>query len=184
VANAIATMGDYFLDIQDHINPHAINKMIYEFMERILVEYLQTMLAKPTTFRAGFCQKKLEGDIKLFAEFFSTYLIEKRVQKSLLVLKDMAAILSGDPPQLPSLISTLKEHYPDVPPQFLEKVMVKRTDLGKDAVHKAIEASGAFKGAIAGGSSTSSQLRIVEGVAQTPEQEHTLFAKIQLKQKK
>lgn len=140
--HVVATFADYAGDLQRHMAEYHYTKLMYELLDRTLGVYLNALLAKGASFRQPAAARRIDSDRKVLAGFFGQHLIESRVNKSLQVIVDMQGLASGDVAALVSHCTILKQAYPDITSSFVERILLRRSDLSPDKISQILEKAG------------------------------------------
>ncbi|KAI8914395.1 exocyst complex component Sec6-domain-containing protein [Gorgonomyces haynaldii] len=135
----VGTFEDYCEDFQKHMSEYMFNKITSELMERFLVSYLESFKNKNAKFKMPTAVERMKQDMDAAIIFFSKSKSAKRVQQSFEIVQKVIALIDSNPRMMYLDFYSLWKAYPDMPLEYVEKLLSKRDDLDKGQVKDVME---------------------------------------------
>jgi hypothetical protein len=135
----IGTLDDYSQDFRKHSCEYIFNKIASELVDRFIIGYLETLKAKAAKFKMPTAIERMKTDLEAAVLFFSKSKNAKRVKTNFEILEKVLGILEANPRMIYLDCYSLWKAYPDVPLDFLEKLLSKRDDLDKSQLRDILE---------------------------------------------
>eukprot|EP00736_Rhodelphis_marinus_P005191 Rmarinus@m.16827 len=138
VDNILATVGDFFSDIEVYLVENFFKKLVTEVLSELVVVYISRLCAGRTSWDDSFVANFRE-DIAAVQKFFTEYKPKAMVEKKLEPLQDVADFLESSGAMLLVYCSSLIKKYDDITVPVLERLLLVRTDVDKEARKKTLE---------------------------------------------
>ncbi|KAL0088422.1 exocyst complex component Sec6-domain-containing protein [Phycomyces blakesleeanus] len=138
VPSVIETLKDYCNDFT-HLNKFLFDKLVNDMLDRFLMLYLEAMRHKNARFRMTTCLDKIQDDVRMSFNFFSTYKSVEELEERFDVIERVHTLLESNRRMIFVDYYSLRQAYPDVPLAFVEDVLSKRDDLDKAALKDIME---------------------------------------------
>lgn len=135
----IGTFEDYCDDFQKHMSDYTFNKLTTELMDKFLVTYLETFKSKNAKFKMPTATNRMRSDLEHAIAYFSKTKTAKRVTASFEPLLKVVALIEANPRMMYLDFYSLWRAYPDIPLDYMEKLLSKRDDLEKAEIKDLIE---------------------------------------------
>jgi hypothetical protein len=130
----IGTFEDYADDFQKHLSDYLYQKVSSELLDKFLVSYLEAFRNKNAKFKMPIATERMKTDVETCINYFSKSKNAKRVVASFEVIQKIIALLESNPRMLYLDFYNLYKTYPDVPIDYIEKLLSKRDDMDKASV--------------------------------------------------
>ncbi|KAI9030885.1 exocyst complex component Sec6-domain-containing protein [Phycomyces nitens] len=138
VPSVIETLKDYCNDFT-HLNKFLFDKLVNDMLDRFLMLYLEAMRHKNARFRMTTCLDKIQNDVRMSFNFFSTYKSVEELEERFDVIEKVHTLLESNRRMIFVDYYSLRQAYPDVPLAFVEDILSKRDDLDKAALKDIME---------------------------------------------
>ncbi|KAJ3321383.1 SNARE-binding exocyst subunit S6 [Boothiomyces sp. JEL0866] len=135
----VGTFEDYGDDFQKHMSEYLNNKLTTELVDRFLVAYVESFKNKNAKFKMPSATDRMRQDLDSLISFFSRSKNAKRVKASFEVIEKIIGLVESNPRMLYIDFYSLWKQFPDMPLDFVEKVLSKRDDLDKSQVREIME---------------------------------------------
>jgi hypothetical protein len=135
----VGTFEDYGGDFQKHMCDYMYNKIATELIDRFLLIYLESFRNKNAKFKMPVAAEKMKVDLEIVENFFSTMKSAKRVKAIFEVIEKMISLVESSPRMVYIDFYSLWKQFPDLPMDFVEKILSKRDDLDKATVKEVLE---------------------------------------------
>jgi hypothetical protein len=136
----VATMNDYYVDYQEHLQEYLFSKIMTDVMERFLISWIEGMRSKNAKFRIPSSWDIMQNDLKRAIEFFSKFKSPKRVEKHFDIMDKLFTLICANRKMIFLDFYSLWKVYSDIPVGFIEEIIVKRDDMDKSGVKEVMEA--------------------------------------------
>eukprot|EP01117_Protostelium_nocturnum_P018815 TRINITY_DN7953_c0_g1_i1.p1 TRINITY_DN7953_c0_g1~~TRINITY_DN7953_c0_g1_i1.p1 ORF type:complete len:592 (-),score=206.05 TRINITY_DN7953_c0_g1_i1:54-1829(-) len=138
-SSIIATLRDYYQDIDGFVMESVFRKFAADCLDRLLENYIIQLFESNHV-----CDEKtverLNTDYEILSKFFSDHLKESAVEGKLQVLKDVSEIIDAEAEMLPLYFHSILKSYPDMTMEHLIALLSLRKDLNKTQMAEAVEA--------------------------------------------
>jgi hypothetical protein len=135
----IGTFEDYCEDLKSHMPEYVFGKLVSEMMEQFQVFYVESFVNKNAKYKTSGCIDRLKADAEKVKTFFSKHKSEKRVTSAFDVIDKIIALIEANPRMLYFDFYSMWKQYPDIPMEYLERLLLKREDMDKQATKEMIE---------------------------------------------
>lgn len=135
----VGTFEDYGDDFQKHLSEYVFGKITSELAERFVISYIETFRNKNAKFKMPSSSERMRADLDLVVGFFSRTKSAKRAKASFEVIDKIIGLIESNPRTLYIDFYSLWKQFPDMPLDFVEKVLSKRDDLDKATVRDIID---------------------------------------------
>ncbi|KAL2919037.1 SNARE-binding exocyst subunit S6 [Polyrhizophydium stewartii] len=135
----VGTFEDYGDDFQKHLSEYVYGKVTSELLDRYLVAYIETFKNKNAKYKMPTAVERMHSDLELVLAFFVKTKNAKRAKASFEVIEKIIALLEANPRMVFLDFYALWKAYPDIPLEFIEKLLGKRDDLDKAQLREIME---------------------------------------------
>ncbi|KAJ3356197.1 SNARE-binding exocyst subunit S6 [Kappamyces sp. JEL0680] len=135
----VGTFEDYGNDCQKHMAEYVYNKMMTELVDRFIVAYIETFKNKNAKFKMPSAPERMRTDVEMVVGFFSRSKSAKRAKAAFEVIEKIVGLIESNPRMLYMDFYSLWNQFPDMPLDFVEKVLGKRDDLDKSTAREIID---------------------------------------------
>jgi hypothetical protein len=135
----VGTFEDYGDDFQKHMSEYVFGKIISELAERFVISYIETFRNKNAKFKMPSSPERMRADLDLVVNFFSRTKSAKRAKANFEVIDKIIGLIESNPRTLYIDFYSLWKQFPDMPLDFVEKILSKREDLDKATVRDIID---------------------------------------------
>ncbi|KAI3658132.1 hypothetical protein MP638_001595 [Amoeboaphelidium occidentale] len=134
----VNTLEDYLQDFRKHLQDYLFTKLTSDCLDKFLIHYLEAFKAKSVKFKMPQAAELMKGDIVAAEHFWTEYKAEKRVKQSFDLVNKLLALLESSSSMIFLSWYAIWKVYNDVPMQFIEDTLYKRSDLDKASIKEAI----------------------------------------------
>jgi exocyst complex component 3 len=135
----VGTFEDYGDDFQKHMSEYVFGKITSELAERFVLSYIETFRNKNAKFKLPSAPLRMRADLDLVVNYFSRTKSAKRAKASFEVIDKIIGLIESNPRTLYIDFYSLWKQFPDMPLDFVEKILSKREDLDKATVRDIID---------------------------------------------
>lgn len=135
----VGTFEDYGDDFQKHMGDYVHNKMITELVDRFIIAYIETFKNKNAKFKMPAATERMRADLEMVTSYFSRTKSAKRAKASFEVIEKIVGLIDSNPRMLYIDFYSLWKQFPDMPLDYVEKVLSKRDDLDKATIRDIID---------------------------------------------
>jgi hypothetical protein len=135
----VGTFEDYGDDFQKHMSEYVFGKITSELAERFVLSYIETFRNKNAKFKLPSAPQRMRADLDLVVNYFSRTKSAKRAKASFEVIDKIIGLIESNPRTLYIDFYSLWKQFPDMPLDFVEKILSKREDLDKATVRDIID---------------------------------------------
>jgi exocyst complex component 3 len=135
----VGTFDDYCDDFQKHLNDYIFGKLVTELADRFVIAYIESFKNKNAKYKMAEAPERMRRDLDLLVTFFSRTKNAKRAKASFEVIEKIIGLVESNPRMFYIDFYSLWKQYPDMPLEFVEKVISKRDDLDKSAIREIID---------------------------------------------
>jgi exocyst complex component 3 len=135
----VGTFEDYGDDFQKHMGDYVHNKMITELVDRFIIAYIETFKNKNAKFKMPNATERMRSDLEMVMGFFSRTKSAKRAKASFEVIEKIVGLIDSNPRMLYIDFYSLWKQFPDMPLDYVEKILSKRDDLDKATIRDIID---------------------------------------------
>ncbi|KAI9228932.1 MAG: exocyst complex component Sec6-domain-containing protein [Piptocephalis tieghemiana] len=139
VAAIVETMRDYNRDFTVLFKPFLLDRLLDGMVDRFLLGYVQALKGKGVELRVPECSHRFREDLDRAAAFFDEFLPEARVREAFDPAQRLRVLLISPAESLPQDFTMLRKRYADLKPDWIEKVLAKRSDLDKSRLKEVME---------------------------------------------
>eukprot|EP00842_Homolaphlyctis_polyrhiza_P005725 jgi/Hompol1/6153/HPOL_002608-RA len=130
----VGTFEDYSDDFQKHLSDYLYGKLGTELLDRFLLAYLESFKNKNAKFKMPIATERMRSDLELVQAFFIKTKNAKRAKAGFEIIEKLVALLEANPRMMFLDFYALWKAYPDVPLEYIERLLSKRDDLDKTQV--------------------------------------------------
>lgn len=135
----VGTFEDYCDDFQKHMSEYLFNKLTTELVDRFLISYIESFKNKNAKFKLPNAPERMRADVELLVNFFARSKSAKRAKASFEVIEKIIGLVESNPRMFYIDFYSLWKQFPDMPIDFVEKVLSKRDDMDKSTVKEIID---------------------------------------------
>jgi hypothetical protein len=135
----VGTFDDYCDDFQKHMSEYLFNKLVTELVDRFVVSYIDTFKNKNAKYKMPEAPDRMRRDLDQLVNFFSRTKSAKRAKASFEVIEKIIGLVESNPRMFYIDFYSLWKQYPDMPLDFVEKVISKRDDMDKSTVREIMD---------------------------------------------
>ena len=135
----IGTFEDYCQDFDKHMPEFLANKMSSQIMDRFIIVYVEAFINKNAKFKFPSAGERIRQDQTKLVEYFSRTKSAKRVQTCFEIVDKLLALIEVNPRMLYFDFYTTWKLYPDMPMEFLERLLSKRDDMDRTSVRETVD---------------------------------------------
>ena len=135
----IGTFEDYCSDFDKYMPEFLSNKMKSQLMDRFVIAYVESFINKNAKFKFPSAGERIRQDHLKLTEYFSKSKSAKRVQAAFEIVDKILALIEVNPRMIFFDFYTTWKLYPDMPMEFLERLLLRRDDMDKGSVRETIE---------------------------------------------
>jgi exocyst complex component 3 len=108
-------------------------------LDKFLIAYIETFKGKNVKFIMPQAADKLREDLTLSIDFFSKSKSAKRIKSSFDCIDKLVALLEANPRLVYIDFFSIYKVFPDIPIDFIDKILSKRSDIDKSQLKEIIE---------------------------------------------
>lgn len=135
----VGTFEDYGDDFQKHMCEYVFGKVIGELSDRFVISYVETFKNKNAKFKMPSATERMRQDLDMVVGFFSRTRSAKRAKASFEVADKIIGLIESNPRTLYIDFYSLWKQFPDMPLDYVEKILSKRDDLDKATIRDIID---------------------------------------------
>ncbi|KAJ1679894.1 SNARE-binding exocyst subunit S6, partial [Spiromyces aspiralis] len=136
----VKTLEDYCADFEANLNPGVLARLVQKLMERFVVVYLEAAhMNKKVSFKKGEAGNKIRDEMRTASKFFIRFVARATVNEVFKPVEFMVSLIEQPPSVIVIEFLNVKSKFPDVPLQFIEDVLSKRSDASKANFKSVIE---------------------------------------------
>ncbi|EGF77802.1 hypothetical protein BATDEDRAFT_13787 [Batrachochytrium dendrobatidis JAM81] len=135
----VGTFDDYGDDFQRHLSDYVYGKVGTELLDRFLLSYVESFKNKNAKFKMPHAPDRMRSDLELVTAYFVKTKNAKRAKASFEVIEKIIALIDSNPRMVFLDFYALWKAYPDVPLEYIEKLLTKRDDLEKNVLREIME---------------------------------------------
>jgi exocyst complex component 3 len=135
----VGTFEDYGNDFQKHMAEYIFNKMMTELADRFIIAYIETFKNKNAKFKMPTAPERMRADVEMVTNFFIRTKNAKRAKASFEVIEKIIGVIEANSRMLYMDFYALWNQFPDIPLDYVEKVLSKRDDIDKSTVREVID---------------------------------------------
>ncbi|KAI8928085.1 exocyst complex component Sec6-domain-containing protein [Entophlyctis helioformis] len=135
----VGTFEDYGADFQSHLSDYVYGKLMTELLDRFLIAHVEAFKNKNAKFKIPAAPERMRSDLDLVTAFFAATKNAKRARASFDVIEKIIGLIEANPRMVFLDFYALWKAFPDVPLEFIERVLGKRDDLEKAQLREIME---------------------------------------------
>ncbi|KAH6562713.1 hypothetical protein BASA50_007432 [Batrachochytrium salamandrivorans] len=135
----VGTFEDYNDDFQRHLSDYIYGKLGTELLDRFLISYVEAFKSKNAKFKMPQAPDRMRSDLELVTTFFIKTKNAKRAKNSFEVIEKIIALIEANPRMVFLDFYALWKAYPDVPLEYIEKLLSKRDDMEKTLLREIMD---------------------------------------------
>jgi exocyst complex component 3 len=121
------------------MSEYLYNKLTTELVDRFVIAYIEAFKNKNAKFKMPTAAERMRSDVDLVVSFFSRTKSAKRAKASFEVISKIIGLIESPQRTLYIDFYSLWKQFPDMPLDFVEKILGKRDDLDKSAVREIMD---------------------------------------------